>query len=80
MFTVWGRPNCVWCSRVKSLLTKHGYEFTYHNITEDNVEEFVAKHPDWENRPPTVPQVWYGNQWVGGYEDTERLIKALPKQ
>ena len=62
---IFSKPGCPYCERAKLILRDKGY-----NLTE--------AHPDqWSNGKfpfKTVPQIWIGDNHIGGYED---LLKVL---
>lgn len=65
-FVVIGKDTCVWCDRVKDLLTKAGQPFAYVNL---------VNHPEERERLiehglTTVPQVYYKGDRLGGHERT----------
>jgi len=70
-WTVLGRPGCVWCDRVKELLTDREKKFTYVDISqvEGAVEHLVA------NGIKTVPQVYHYGVRIGGYEQTKIYLR-----
>jgi len=69
---VYTKPGCPYCDRAKSLLKAQGYSI-------------VEKHPnDWPGQKfpyATVPQIWLGDEFVGGCTDLENklLSKTLQK-
>lgn len=66
MYTIWGRPNCVWCERAKQFLTDVGEGFEYIELTADNIKEFELL----TNGAKTVPQIFDPtDERVGGYDE-----------
>lgn len=54
MISIYGRANCVWCTRAKNLLEARGLEYEYFSFPEDiSPEEFQEKFPGRK----TVPQI-----------------------
>jgi glutaredoxin 1 len=74
-FTVFGRPGCPWCDKVKELLASAGQPFDYIDLSvSPGVRaEMIAQGFK------TVPQVLHETTWVGGYEDTEVFLKGVPR-
>tara|TARA_R110002126_G_scaffold173969_3_gene322558 strand:- start:16242 stop:16493 length:252 start_codon:yes stop_codon:yes gene_type:complete len=70
---IYSTPYCPYCVRAKDLLTRKGLGFTEILIDEDDQkrEEMIAK----TNRM-TVPQIFIGEQHVGGYDDLYALDRA----
>lgn len=65
---VYGRENCPFCVKVKTLLDAKGFAFSYHDIqtSEEARAEFDRRCPG----AKTVPQVIVGETLVGGYAET----------
>lgn len=60
-----GREDCPWCDRAKDELEKRGETYEYHNYSENPMFlklMFAAQMK-------TVPQIWYGGRYIGGYDD-----------
>jgi len=70
---IYSTSYCPYCVRAKDLLTRKGLSFTEILIDEDDQkrEEMIAK----TNRM-TVPQIFIGEQHVGGYDDLYALEKS----
>ena len=73
---VWTQPNCRYCTLVKALLTKHGFEIEEKDIGEKGSPEreefrtFIGT---------TTPQVIIGQTHIGGFEDTEAFLAIHKK-
>ena len=67
MFIVHGKPNCPFCSKAIELLSKNNLKIVYINITTPEnqkvKEELIAQGHS------TVPQVYFNDEYIGGYED-----------
>ncbi|QGH72116.1 putative glutaredoxin 1 [Klebsiella phage N1M2] len=73
---IYGKPNCPWCDRAKALADSKGAEVEYINIVEAGIDG--AKLGEIVGRPVrTVPQIVVDDQYVGGYEDLDRHLKAV---
>ena len=71
MIEVWGKENCVFCSRAKSLCETRQYEYTYKQLDVDFTREQVFEvFPN----ARTFPQITVGGKAVGGYDE---FIKYL---
>ena len=78
-FTVFGRPGCGFCVRAKQLLETRGFPFKYVDIQEEGISKAdlsktVGKTVE------TVPQIFHGQQYVGGCTDLEAYLKAMDAQ
>ena len=68
-YIVYGKPNCHYCEKVKTLLTNRGYQFVYKEIKEkgDSIhQELLALCPE----TTTVPQIFYH---IGGFTDLKEF-------
>lgn len=76
IFVIYGRPNCPWCDKAKSLLQERGLTFEYHDIYEEGLVDWIKAQG-----VKTVPQIYQVNRgeglmnrawfmkWIGGYEN-----------
>lgn len=67
-----GREDCPWCDRAADELEKRGeiYEdFNYNDNPMFLKLMFVAGLK-------TVPQIWYGGQHIGGYDDLVKFFES----
>lgn len=65
-FTVYTKSNCIYCTKVKELLksNKQRSIFISYRITY------------WE-KYKTFPMVFNGNNFIGGFVDTEKYIESI---
>ncbi len=66
MIEIWGKENCVFCNRAKSLCETRNYQYTYKQLDVDFTREQV-----FETFPNarTFPQIIVGGNKVGGYQE-----------
>lgn len=67
-----GREDCPWCDCAKDELERHGEAFEYHLYTANPMLlklMFAAQMK-------TVPQIWYGGQHIGGYDDLVKFFES----
>jgi glutaredoxin 3 len=69
---IYTRAACGWCGAVKKQLDKHGY--AWREVRADHDEAAMKFLMD--QMAFTVPQVFVGDQRVGGYEDTVAAISS----
>ena len=64
---------CPYCKRAKALLTRKGITFTEYDIqdSDDLVEEMIER----SGGRRTVPQIFIGDQHIGGANDMFELDK-----
>lgn len=58
--TIYTGPNCAWCTRAKNFMNQKLIPFE-----EKTVAELKERMPDVR----TIPQIFAGEQYIGGYED-----------
>lgn len=67
MYTIYGKANCSYCDRAKTLLAIRELPFVYHDIMTDLEQRTVllALQPNLA----TVPQIYLDDKLVGGYTE-----------
>ena len=73
--TIFGRQSCGFCRRAKELCEIRGLTFRYvdievEGISKADLEKTVGKPVH------TVPQIFHGREYVGGFEDFDRFVKV----
>lgn len=72
-FTVFGHQACGFCRRAKQLLEERSQPFLYVDIHEKNISKAdLSKTVGTE--VATVPQIFHGQEYVGGFEALERYL------
>ena len=66
-------PMCSFCDAAKKLLNRNNIPYKEINITieEDKMHEMLSK----SNGKRTIPQIFFDNHHVGGYEELRALEK-----
>ena len=69
--TIYTKPSCPYCLRARSLLRKKGVEFTEIEAAFDpeKRQEMIAR----ANGRATFPQIFIGDQHIGGCDDMMAL-------
>lgn len=62
---------CPYCLRAKQLLSSRGIEFEEISVAEDDDKEWERLYQLSGMR--TMPQIFNGNQLIGGYDDLSAL-------
>jgi len=67
---IYTTPTCPYCIRAKDLFKEMGVEYEEKNVL-DNQEEHskLAEKYNWM----TVPMIFIGDEFVGGYDDLAKL-------
>ena len=74
--TIYTKTNCPNCTTAKQLLVSKGLAYTEINIeTGDRFANFVANYPDAKQ----MPQIFIGDQRVGGLAGLQAALKQLEK-
>lgn len=74
MFDVYGRKSCTYTKKACQCLHTRKYPFTYHDIAEDkNKETEMLRRLEtpWNK---LVPQIFWGNSHIGGYDDLVNFL------
>ena len=74
LVTIYTGPLCNFCDAAKRLLARNNAEYKEINIatTDGAMDEMIKK----ANCRRTVPQIFFDEQHIGGYDD----IRALEKE
>jgi len=72
--TIYTGPLCNYCDAAKRLLTRNNASYKEINIATDDgaMDEMIKK----SNGKRTIPQIFFDDQHIGGYDD----IRALEKE
>jgi glutaredoxin 3 len=72
--TIYTGPLCGFCDAAKKLLERNNAEYKEINVAtiDGAMNEMITK----ANGKRTVPQIFFDNQHIGGYDD----IRALEKE
>lgn len=72
MITIYGKKSCPWCVKAVKLAETYEFKYTYIDIEEgNNREKLLEKLPDLK----TVPQIWWHQRHLGGYENFSKEIE-----
>ena len=71
--TVYMGPMCAFCNAAKKLLNRNNIPYKEINIAieEDKMNEMLKK----SNGKKTIPQIFFNDHHVGGYEELRALEK-----
>lgn len=70
--TIYTTPICPYCSNAKQLLKSKGVEYTeigLHDINSEERAELMKK----TNNYRTVPQIFIGDEFIGGFDQLNQL-------
>lgn len=66
MITIYGKDNCYWCKEAKDVARRYNLEFEYKNVGYEKFHtEMFEQVPD----AKTVPQIFWDNRYLGGYNE-----------
>jgi len=71
--TIYTKDYCPYCHGAKSILERIGAQFTEIDVefNNDNFNEMLKR-----SKRRTVPQIFFGDQHIGGYDDLVRLLSS----
>ena len=71
--TIYTGPLCTFCNAAKKLLARNNTEYKEINIAtvDGAMDEMISK----ANGKRTVPQIFFDDQHIGGYDDVGALEK-----
>ncbi len=72
--TVYSGPMCGFCDAAKRLLTRNNLSYTEIDVSlkEGLREEMIKK----ANGRRTIPQIFFNNDHIGGYQELRELEKS----
>jgi glutaredoxin len=72
MITIYGNDACVWCRKAKRLAEDYNLEHTWRNTDDQEVlNDLKIRLPNVK----TIPQIWWDDTHVGGYQDLATTIQ-----
>ena len=71
--TIYTGPLCNYCDAAKRLLTRNNIEYKEINIAMEDgaMDEMISK----ANGKRTIPQIFFGDRHIGGYDEARALEK-----
>lgn len=73
MYKIYSKDNCQYCTAAKQLLTQKGLPFVEFKIGQDLTKEMLLEIVP---NAKTVPQIYYGEQYIGGYDNLVERLKT----
>lgn len=81
MLIIYGKDNCKYCKEVINLLTKSAIDYTYRDITDENisyVKDFFKSNFNIEVK--TIPQIFFikedkSFEYIGGRDDLVNYLR-----
>lgn len=67
--TLYTTPYCPYCMRAKILLKSKDAAFEEIDVSDDDAREELVERTQWQ----TVPQIFIGEEFVGGYDQLQAL-------
>ena len=74
VYVIYTQKSCGFCVMAKKLLEEHSKEYTEIAIDEDDDAKNYVK-----GFAKTVPQIFYGEQLIGGYQELSEQLYYLDK-
>ena len=71
-WTVYGGPNCPWCTKVKEILDTLCLYYDYIDVHDySNPRETLYNRC----KRKTIPSVYCNGEYIGGYKDTKKYLQ-----
>lgn len=75
MFEIYSKDNCDYCTKIKKLLTHRGLKYIEKNTsagqyTKQEIQDRVGQN----KKINFVPQIFYNNEYIGGYLETLEFV------
>lgn len=72
--TIYSKDNCPWCDKAKALLESKGVPYKELKFNIDYSREQLAEKIPFNYNKVTVPQIFFGKDHIGGYEDLREFL------
>lgn len=76
MITIYGNQICGYCNRAKRLLERNNLDYIW--LDTDDTEIFNELKQ--RIRDATIPQIWWGEEYIGGYYQLATRINKLTNE
>lgn len=71
--TIYTTDYCGYCTRAKQVLTRAGVPFVEHDVSDDPTRRAWLLEATGRR---TVPQIFFGDEPIGGCTDLEAIVRA----
>lgn len=72
MITIYGHARCGWCVKAKKLAEQYHLKYEWKDTDmSENLNDLKKKFPNVK----TVPQIWWDDRHIGGYEQFSSEIE-----
>jgi len=75
MIVLYTKDNCTYCDQAKALLKLKGLEYREINIKDDQALDYLLSL-----NLKTVPQIWFDNEYIGGFKQLEKHLKEATNE
>lgn len=80
MVIIYGKDTCAWCDRARELCEQHHLEYSYRSLDDRfegnayllELKQLAEQHA---LTIKTVPQIWWYDKHVGGFDDLASAIE-----
>lgn len=78
-FTVYGAPNCDYCTKSKCVLDKMGQQYIYHNVdgfgqSRKETFNYFKKEGLMPESTKTIPVIFVYGKFIGGYAELNKYL------
>lgn len=79
---VYGKASCPFCQQAKIALQEAGITFQYYDVVKNSAALYrmipEVKAIIGDKTPVTVPQIWLGGQYIGGFDALQTWLAENP--
>lgn len=77
VYEIFGSKDCNYCVKAQQFFGQNGIDYKYYDLEDDDYfDQLVGRIKTWK----TVPQIFYGPNHIGSYDDLIRYLEPiLPK-
>jgi glutaredoxin 1 len=74
MITIYGKANCGFCTKAKAFADQREFTYEYKDVgmSKDTLNELMDRAPV---QVKSVPQIFIGNEYVGGYDQFIKYVE-----
>ena len=72
MYKLIGGDNCSFCKSAKQLLESKGLTYDYIDVMKDREAQALFR----EKGLRKIPQIWKGDEYIGGFDKLSESFKA----
>lgn len=80
VYLLYTTGQCIFCTRAKVALRGRGLPYVEVDVTTDREEMNSRVIAATGQQPRTVPQIFYGEEYVGGFDQLDARLKSQQRE